>query len=175
LIGIPVTTANNREQKVLRRFKATPMPSTVYLVADILVNFIIALIGMIILIAIALLAFDLRIGGSWINILGAFALSAFAFFSIGYLIAGLAKTGRVAQVVGQVIFFPMMFLSGATLPLSIMPEGVQAVSNWLPLTHVVKLLQAVWFGQGWEMNSVYLLVAMSAVGVIIGARVFKWE
>ncbi|MDJ0756484.1 MAG: ABC transporter permease [Ardenticatenaceae bacterium] len=175
LIGIPVTTANNREQKVLRRFMATPMPSTVYLAADILVNFVIAFLGMMLLIVIAIFAFDLRFGGRWIDVLAAFSLSTIAFFAVGYLIAGVAQTGRVAQVVGQVAFLPMMFLSGATLPLNIMPEGVQQISSWLPLTHVVKLLQAVWFGSGWETGSVAMLLGMSVVGITVGSLVFQWE
>lgn len=175
LMTIPIATATAREQKILRRYKATPMRPITYLAADITVHVLTALIGLFVLIVAALLIFDLRFGGNWFYVLAGFLLSALAFAAVGYVIASLSPTGRIAQVMGQVIFFPMMFLSGATLPLDIMPEGVLAVSDWLPLTHVVKLLQDLWFGQGWNMPSVLMLLVMMAVGTAVSIYTFRWE
>jgi ABC-2 type transport system permease protein len=175
LMSIPVATATAREQKILRRYKATPMPPLVYLVADITTNVLIALIGLIILVIAALLVFDLRFGGNWIYVFGGFLLSAFSFAAVGYIVAGLAPTARIAQVVGQVLFFPMMFLSGTAFPPEIMPEGVRAAAHWLPLTHVVILLQNLWFGQGWSIQSVLILGLMLVLGLGISVYTFRWE
>ena len=175
LMSIPVATATAREQKILRRYKATPMPPLVYLVAAITTNVLIALIGLVILIIAALLVFDLRFGGNWLYVFGGFLLSALAFAAVGYLVAGLSPTGRMAQVVGQVLFFPMMFLSGTAFPPEIMPEGVRAAANWLPLTHVVILLQNLWFGQGWSGQSVLILALMLVLGTAVSVYTFRWE
>ena len=61
------------------------------------------------------------------------ALGGLAFFACGYLVAGLSPTARVAESVGMVIFFPNLFLSGATIPLEQMPEGVQELTRLIPL------------------------------------------
>ncbi len=175
LMSIPVATATAREQKILRRYKATPMPPLVYLVADITTNVLIALIGLVILMIAALLVFDLRFGGNWVYVLGAFLLSAFSFAAVGYIVAGLAPTARIAQVVGQVLYFPMMFLSGVAFPPEIMPEGVRAAANWLPLTQVVNLLQNLWFGQGWSGQSVLILGLMLVLGTVVSVYTFRWE
>ena len=175
LMSIPAATATAREQKILRRYKATPMRPLVYLAADITMHVLIALAGLVLLIIVALLVFDLRFGGNWLYVLAGFLLSALSFAAVGYLVAGLSPTGRIAQVVGQVIFFPMMFLSGAMLPLSLMPEGVQAASQWLPLTHVVTLLRDLWFGQGWSSAAVLILVVMLVAGTTVSAYTFRWE
>jgi ABC-2 type transport system permease protein len=175
LMSIPVATATAREQKILRRYKATPMPPLVYLVADITTNVFIALIGLVILIIAALLVFDLRFGGNWVYVFGGFLLSAFSFAAVGYIVAGLSPTARIAQVVGQVLFFPMMFLSGTAFPPEIMPEGVRAAANWLPLTHVVILLQNLWFGQGWSGQSVLILALMLVLGTAVSVYTFRWE
>lgn len=175
LASIPITTATNRELKILRRFKATPMRSSTYIAADITVNFLVALLSMIVLVAIGRLLFGLRFGGNWAAVLGGFLLSALSFMSFGYIIASLAPTGRIAQVAGQLLYFPMMFLSGAALPLQIMPDGIRQVAQWLPMTHMVKLLQDLWFGNGWDGTAVAVLGGLLVVGGIVSARIFRWE
>lgn len=177
LMGIPIDTATSRETGVLRRYRATPLHPAVYLVASVAVYLAIALLGMAILIVVGKLVFGLRMAGSWPSILAAFLLSAGAFYSLGYLIAGVVPTARVAQAVGMVIFFPMMFLSGAGMPLQLLPEVLQKVSDFLPLTYVVRLIQGLWFGEAWRilwLPSLVLSVIL-LLGTLLATRFFRWE
>ena len=177
LMGIPIDTATSRETGILRRYRATPLHPGAYLAASVVVYLAIALLGMAILVIIGKLVFDLRVAGSWPSILAAFVLSAGAFFSVGYLIASLVPTARVAQAVGMVIFFPMMFLSGAGMPLQLLPEALQKVSDFLPLTYVVRLLQGLWFGEAWSALwlSTLVLVGMLLAGTALSTRFFRWD
>jgi len=177
LLGIPISIATDREKQVLRRYRATPLPPLTYLAANVLVYFGMALVGMMILIVVAKVFFGLRFGGNWLSVLAGFTLSGSAFFALGFVVASLSPTARVAQVVGQIAFFPMMFLSGAAFPLQIMPEGVRRVSAALPLTYVVSLLRGLWFGESWgaHLTAVGILVAMLVVGTVISSRTFRWE
>ncbi len=172
---IPVATATAREQKLLRRFQASPMPPMVYIAADVAVYLSIAVAGMAVLVTVANLAFGLRFGGSWAVVTAAFLFAALAFIAVGYVIASLAPTGRVAQVVGQVVYFPMMFLSGAAMPLAIMPPDVQRFAEWLPLTHAVHLFQTLWFGGDWDTTALLVLSGVLVLGATISAKVFRWE
>lgn len=175
LISIPIAVATARERKVLRRFKATPLPVGTLIGADVATHFVVTLIGMVILIVAALAIFGLRFGGSPLQVFLGVSLSSIAFFAIGYVLASVASTARTAQVLGQIIFFPSMFLSGATFPLQMMPEGVRAVSQFLPMTHVVRLLQQLWYGNPWDLKAVAVLGAMTVVGVVLSIRLFRWE
>lgn len=177
LMGIPVATATAREQGWLRRYRATPMRPLTYFAADVAVYFGIALIGVILLVVLAKVVYGLRFNGNWWYVAAAFSLGALAFIAVGYLIAGLAPTARVAQVVGQVAFFPMMMLSGAAMPRAIMPETVRHVGDFLPLTYVVNLLQGLWRGQAWSEHllAVTILSVMLVAGGILSSRVFRWE
>jgi len=175
LIGLPTATAAVREQKTLRRLKAAPMNPLSYLAADITVYFLVTLAAMVLLIIAAELIFGLRFGGNWLNIFLAFTLSTLSFMAAGYVLASLSPTSRFAQVAGQVIFLPMMFVSGVTLPLEIMPERLQQVSRALPMTQMVTLLQDLWFGKGWNWTAVAVLVALLLLGTLISARTFRWE
>lgn len=175
LMSIPVATATAREQKILRRYQATPMPPLVYLAADITMNVLIALSGLVILCIVAPLVFDVRFGGNWVYMFGGFLLSAFAFAAVGYIVAALSPTARIAAVVGQVLYFPMMFLSGVGFPPEIMPAGVRAAAQWLPLTHIVNLLQNLWFGQGWSGQAVLILGLLLVLGTVVSVYTFRWE
>jgi ABC-2 type transport system permease protein len=177
LMGIPIDTASSRENGVLRRYRATPLRPAVYLIASVLVYLTIALLGMLVLILVGELVFGLRFDGSWLNVLAAFLLSALAFYAFGYLVANLANTARIAQVIGMVIFFPMMFLSGAGMPIQLLPEGLQRVSEFLPLTYVVRLIQGLWFNDAWSTLwlPVLVLVGILIIGTFLAAKFFRWE
>ena len=175
MISIPIATATAREQQILRRYRATPMRPATYILAEIAVNLGVALISMIILVILGRLIFDLRLAENWGLVLGGFLLSTLAFFAGGYIIASLAPTARVAQVAGNLIYFPMLFLSGASIPLTIMPAGVQEAAQWLPMTHVVTLMQDVWLGGSWNWTSATVLGVILLAGGLLAARLFRWE
>ena len=177
LMGIPIDTAASRENGVLRRYKASPMRPATYLIARVLMYLVVASLGMTILVITGKLVFGLRFAGSWPSVLAAYLLSALAFFAVGYVIASLAPTARLAQVVGMVIFFPMMFLSGAGMPLQLLPEGLRRVSDFLPLTYVVRLIQGLWFGDTWRELWLPALVlsGMLILGTLVSTRLFRWE
>lgn len=177
LMGIPASVATDREKKVLRRLRATPVRPQTILAAWIAVYFALTLAGALLLIAAARIVYGLRFQGNALNVFLAFTLATLAFMALGFVLASLAPTARTATVLAMALFFPMIFLSGATLPWEIFPEGVRAVGRALPLTHVVQLLQGLWFGEAWSEHIVQVgvLAATLVAGVIISARTFRWE
>ncbi|MBI3819711.1 MAG: ABC transporter permease [Planctomycetes bacterium] len=177
LIGIPITNATRRENGTLRRFRATPMRPITYITADVAVNYAMCLSSCILLVVLGKLIYHIQFGGSIIYLFLGFTLGALAFFSIGYIIASVAPTARSAQVIGQFIYFPMMFLSGAAIPREFMPPTVRSVGNALPLTHCVTLLQNLWRGDPIERQLVpaAVLAAVLIVGVFAATRAFRWE
>lgn len=64
-------------------------------------------------------------------------------FSLGMVIASLCKTVKIANVVTTFVYFPMLFLSGATIPFEIFPTFLQNVATILPLTHGIQLLKDI--------------------------------
>ena len=177
LLGVPITTSGYREQGVLRRFRATPMRPLTYIIADLLTNLTMTLLGMVILIGVGWALYKIRFEGQVLSVFVAVVFSGLTMFAVGYLIASLAPGARTAQVIGMVIFYPMMFLSGASIPLEVMPEGVRRISDFLPLTHVVTLLRGLWFGEGWgeHLTEVITLGGILVVGAGLAARFFRWE
>ncbi len=177
LMGLPIGTAAARESGILRRFRATPLHPLAYMLSDILSYLLMTMLGVLLLILTGKLVFNVRFEGNLLSVLAGFLLGTGAFFALGYLIAGLAPTARVAQTVGMVLFFPMIFLSGATIPWEVLPKGVRAAAQYIPLTHVLRLMKGLWFGEAWgeHLVEVAVLVGCLVVGGIVAARTFRWE
>jgi len=177
IMGLSITMAAYREKGILRRLRATPLQPQIILIAQVSVIFIMTAVGMFLLILAGKLAFDLRFDGNPISVALAFVLSSLSFFSLGFVLAAVMPNARTAQVVGMVIFYPMLFLSGAGLPLELLPEGILKFSKFLPLTHVVTLLRGLWIGGTWNQHTteVIVLVSMLIGGVLISAKAFRWE
>jgi ABC-2 type transport system permease protein len=76
-----------------------------------------------------------------------------------------------------VVLYPLVIFSGATVPLEVMPEAVQTISRFLPLTHLVALLRGLWFGEAWGnyLTEAAVLAGVAIVGTLIVARTFRWE
>jgi ABC-2 type transport system permease protein len=177
LISLSISMAAYREQGILRRFQATPIRPHVILLAQVVVMFAMTVGGMALLILAGKIVFGLRFPGTVLDVALAFILSSFSFFSLGFVLASLMPTTRTAQVVAMVLFYPMIFLSGATLPREILPETIQHYSQVLPLTHVVSLLRSAWSGNGFtgQMGHVLVLASIMIVGVVVSAKTFRWE
>ncbi len=177
LMSVPTATASRREAGVLRRFRATPLRPIAYLISDVAVYLGMTLLGVVVLVAVGRVAYNVRFDGRLLDVVVGFGLAAVSFLTAGYLIASLAPTARVAQVVGMVIFYPMIFLSGATIPLEVMPETVQNVAQFIPLTHAVRLLRGLWFGEPWgdHLREVAILVGLLVISSAVAARTFRWS
>jgi len=177
LVGLPITMAAYRENGVLRRLRTTPINPLFVLGAQVIVLFMMTAFGMILLIIAGKLVFHLRFEGNLLYVIGGFILSSLSFFAIGFVLAGLMPTARTAQVVGMVILYPMLFLTGAGFPRELLPESILKISNFLPLTYVVTLLRGLWVGDPWNkhITDVIVLLAILVVGVLVSIKSFRWE
>jgi ABC-2 type transport system permease protein len=176
-LNVPITLSSYRENGILRRFRATPLHTFPYILADVSTNLGMTLLGMVGLVLFGWLLYHVRFEGQVLSVTVAVIFCGLAMFSVGYMIASVAPGTRAAQVIGMVIFYPMMFLSGATIPLEVMPEGIRRVADFLPLTYAVRLLRGLWFGEDWSdhLSEVAVLGVVLLVCTAIAARFFRWE
>jgi len=177
LMGIPLTLAAYREKKILKRFKVTPTSPGLLLGAQFLCNLVFALISSALVLIIAVLFFGYQLRGALLPFLGSYSLVLASIYSIGMLIAGISKNMKTANLLCTLAYFPMFFLSGATIPYEIMPAGLQKVSSIMPLTQGIKLLKGVSLGLP-DYSVLQPAVILGATFVICSAaavKTFRWE
>ncbi|MCX7975312.1 MAG: ABC transporter permease [Candidatus Aminicenantes bacterium] len=177
MIGLPIGTASARERGVLRRFRATPLRPLAFILSDIIAYLTMTILGVTLLIITGKIVFNVRFEGHPLNVAAGFLLATCAFFALGYLVAGVAPTARLAQAVGMILAFPMMFLSGATIPYEVIPPSVRAASRFIPLTHVVTLMRGLWFGEAWSrhLTEIIVLTGVLIIGTSLASWLFRWE
>ena len=100
-----------------------------------------------------------------------------AMLALGMMVGGLAPNEKVAGVLASLLYFPMLLLSGTTLPYEMMPTAVQRGADLLPLTQGVKLLKATSLGLPVDQAvvPVAIMAVWAAVCTVIAVRFFKWE
>lgn len=177
LTAVPISAANRREAGVLRRFSATPLRPLTYYLTDVLVPFLLSLLGILLLVLVGMIVFGVRFEGNLFSLLAGIVMGACAFFSMGYALVGLISSARAVILIGNVVLYPLMIFSGAMIPLEIMPDVVRTISCFLPLTHLVALLRGLWFGQAWGnlLTEMAVLAGVTIVGMVITALTFRWE
>jgi ABC-2 type transport system permease protein len=175
--SIPGVVASYRERGVLKRLKASPVKANTVLAAWVLVYTLVTVLGAGLMLTVGKIAFGLRFLGKWYLVTLFSVLSMVSTFSLGFIIASLAPTVRTAETVGMAIYFPMIFLSGATIPIQTFPDGLRKGAQLLPMTHIVALLQGVWFGGKIpdHLVNIAVITGLAVVGVIVSAATFKWE
>jgi ABC-2 type transport system permease protein len=177
LMTTTMTLSTYREKGMLRRLRATPVSPLAVLAAQMVVVFAMTCLGMLLLIIVGRLVFQASFQGSALSLLAGFTLSSLSFFCIGFVLAGALPTVRSAWVVGMVLLYPMVLLSGAFSTTKILPAALQKVASFIPLTYVVNMLGGLWAGDPWgkHLLDIGVLAGMLVLGLLISAKTFRWE
>jgi ABC-2 type transport system permease protein len=161
----------------LRRLFATPTSPGYFLGAQVSSRLIIAIIQVLILLGVGL-AFGVQLVGSIVVVLALAVVGSIVFLAMGFGVAGWAKNENQAAPVANLIALPMMFLSGSFFPREAMPEFLQTVTRFLPLTYLNDALRAVINdGAGLDVIGPDLigLGIWAIISFVIATRLFKWE
>jgi ABC-2 type transport system permease protein len=177
LMSINITMASYREKGILRRLRTTPASPFIILVSQLVVTFTMTLLGMVLLIIAGSTVYHVRFEGNALSVFAGFVLCCLSFFGLGFILASIMPNARTAQIVGMVVLYPMLFLSGAGFPKELLPDAIKKIALFLPLTYVVNLLRGLWVGESWgdHLLDVGVLIGMMGVGAIVSIRAFKWE
>ncbi len=175
LIALPMVLAGYREKGVLRRLQTTPAGPARVLAAQLVINLAIAGVTVTLILAVARLGYGVHLPRQLAGFVIAALLAAAALMSIGLFIAAVAATGRAAQAIGLILFYPMMFFAGLFLPLPVMPSVLRHISHAAPLGAAVQALQDAALGH-WPHPEQLLTMAAYAVAFgLAAARLFRWE
>ncbi len=175
-MGIPLTICDYRDKKILKHF-LLPSFSSSSDCGSSGNSSATALLSAIGVAFVSVVFLDYQMKGSWIVLIASYFFVMIAMYSLGLLIASLCKNIKIANLVCTVVYFPMLFLSGAVIPFELFPEGVQKVANVLPLTQGVKLLKSVSLDQpiGDPRFILFLLTVVTIIGFGLAVKLFRWE
>lgn len=177
LMGFPLTIADYRHRKILKRYKVTPVSPGIILFSQCLVNLIMSLISLAGVWIVCKIMFNYSMDGSVIRFLGTFILVTFAIYGIGMMLASVAPNIKTANLLCTLIYFPMIFFSGATIPYEVMPKAAQNVMDFLPLTQGIKLLKSVALNipNNHVPFQIGVMLGCGVICVLISIFSFRWD
>jgi ABC-2 type transport system permease protein len=176
--GLSAALVTFREQGILRRFHVTPVTASDMLISSALANFVLTLPTIAVVLLLSRLVFHVHSFG---NLPVAFlfvCIGTLAFGAMGLVVASVTNTMQETQVINQLIWFPLIFLSGATIPLSALPKVVQGVAVFLPATYlVIGLQQSLSLSKSISSQLVYLLALFfwAVLSLFVAVQLFRWE
>jgi ABC-2 type transport system permease protein len=97
----------------------------------------------ILMLALSIVQYGMAWPANWLSFFAFVIIANLAMRSMGGIIAAVANSMAESQIIIQCLYFPMMLLSGATVPISILPEWAQNLVQFIPSTHMVSGLQGI--------------------------------
>lgn len=177
LMGMPLTISDYRHRKVLKRFKVTPVSPAMLLLVQFMINLMMSLVSLLLVYAACYILFGYRMTGSFGVFILSYLLVLLAMYGIGMMLASVSPDMKTANILCSLVYFPMLLLSGATVPYEVMPKLMQKSMDFLPQTQGIKLLKASSLGipAGNITFQVILMLGIAALCIIVSLRCFRWE
>ncbi|PYU49121.1 MAG: hypothetical protein DMG48_17785 [Acidobacteria bacterium] len=176
--GLSATLVMFREQGILRRFHVTPVTATDMLASSLLANYVLTLPTVSVEVFLARFIFHVPSLGNLFSLAVLVTVGTVSFGSLGLVVASVTNTMQETQVLNQIIWLPLIFLSGATFPLAYLPNSVQHVGLFLPATYLVTALQGALY-QSFSVSQLMVQILALAVWAIltffVAAQLFRWE
>ncbi len=178
LFGAGIRAVQEREANILRRYKVTPITPAPLLVASVVTGWILYMPNVILIFALAHYLYGMPWPQSMGSVFVFITVAVAGFRAIGLIIASVVNSMQESQLVVQLIYLPMLFLSGATFPLAMFPPWLLTITQFVPATYMVTGIQGMLLrkeGLGANLQPLLALLLTTAVGLFIGYKLFRWE
>jgi len=176
--GLGIQSVMQRERGSLRRYRLAPIGPRTMLLSNLLANYLLGLptIALLLFCAVVIFHMPMRIG--WVTLLVLVTVGTFAFAGFGLTIASVANTMQEAQVYNNIVWFTLLFLSGVTFPLPMLPRAIQRLAMFFPSTYLVSSFQSI-VSQAEPLPDhwpeMLVLVISGVFGLLFAMKLFRWE
>ncbi len=178
IFGVASVIPADKKTGMLRRLRVTPLRSSQLIIGTALAYLVVCLVSVALMTALAVFGFDMSIKGSLFDF-GLFVLIAsFLMIAFGVLVGGVSKNTTQSDIYGQIIFISSLAFSGLWVPRALMPEWLQGITAYLPLTPVIEGLQRIVI-EGVSISTLGFQLAVMCGWIIavtlLSIKTFRWE
>ncbi len=165
-----------KRDKIFKQLSLTPLTKTEWLLSKIVWYILLTAVSFVLMSLTGIYLFGAHISFTW-GIIPFLLIGPFLFVSLGMLVGTVSNSPESAAVVGNLITFPMMFLSGTFFPVASMPNYLQMIAHVLPLFYIIDGLNDVMIYANYYPAYIDLgiLLVLSVVIFGLAVRFFKWR
>jgi len=178
LFGAGMRTVAEREANILRRYKVTPISPLPILVANIVSGWVLYIPAVLLILGLSHFIYGMPWPANTISLLLLVSVGICTFRALGLIIASVANSMAESNILIQLLYMPMLFISGATIPISLMPSYMQAAAQFLPASYLNSGIQRILLrGESitTTLGPVGALLACMVLATFISYKLFRWE
>lgn len=176
--GLVPKVVRERSSGLIKQLGSTPIKAWVYLLAKALNAFALVGIEVALIFAVGLISSEFSWRGNWWDLSVLLLIGTLTVAGLGYCLGNITKSPDAAIVAVHGIYIPMLLLSGAFVPLEVLPNALRIIARCLPLTYFVIPFRSVMVeGLSLAANATNLiLLLLWMVGSwTIALRTFRWN
>ena len=178
LWGVGFSVVQARTKKLLKRFMATPMRRSHYLMSFIFSRLVFLFLEIAALVGFGWLMFRVGVRGSLGSLALITILGALSFAGLGMLVASRARTIEAVSGLMNLVMLPMWILSGTFFSYARFPDAMQPFVKALPLTALNDALRAVMIDGAALVRVGGPLAIVAGWGLTsfaVALRIFRWR
>jgi ABC-2 type transport system permease protein len=167
-----------REQGILKRMRGTPIPVPAYLGGLLGSAVLNAILQVALVVAIGNLVYGVEWPRDPLALVVFTALGVVAFAALGVAFSRAIPNFDAAAAYVNVVFLPLIFISGVFYSAESLPPALEAAAEALPLKHLIDgLYGAIVTGAGVadQLTALAVVGAWALLGIALAARFFRWE
>ena len=178
LMGAGIRAAQERENNILRRYKVAPITPLPLLIASTVTGIVVYLPYFVLMLILAKARYGMALPQHLLSLILFVMLGVLALRSIGLMVASVVNSMQESQVIVQIIYMAMLFLSGATIPTAVFPNWLLVTIQFIPATWLMSGMQGIMVKnetlvQNWEAVGAMLLTTV--IGLFLCVKLFRWE
>ncbi|HEY3837302.1 MAG TPA: ABC transporter permease, partial [Bryobacteraceae bacterium] len=178
LFGAGMRAVQERENNILRRYKVAPISAAPLLVASMVTGLLTYLPYIVLMLLVAHFRYGMAFPRNIVSVLLFASFGLVAFRAVGLTVASVVNSVQESAILTQVLYLGMLFLSGASFPLSMFPKWLMTVTQFIPATYLMSGLQSIMMRQESVLHnaaSVGALCLTTALAVFVSVKLFRWE
>ncbi|QKV91605.1 ABC transporter permease [Streptomyces sp. NA02950] len=186
--SLGVSIAVERDEKVLRRLRGTPMPPAAYFLGKLWLVLVTGIVETVLLLLIGATLFDLDLptgADTWLTFGWVFALGLTGCALLGIAISSVPRSGKSATSVVVLPFLVLQFISGVYISIDTLPDWMLDVGALFPLKWMCQGFRGVFLPESaavleqtgaWEYGRIALVLGGWCVGgLVLCLLTFRWK
>lgn len=178
LFSLAISVSVMKEKGILRRYKVTPVRPITIVSGIVVRQYFFMLLITVVLYLLALIPYNADFGAGLLELFIIASLGILVFSSLGFCIAGIMNSNQGTIGAANLLFMPMLFLSGAAIPAFLFPKWLKDIASIFPATHLLNVLQHTLFegnALGQDLKSILILIGFGIAFLIVAAFASRWN
>ena len=178
-INLVISITVQREEGILKRRRAAPVPAWVLIAGRTLTAVVTSLAVVAVLIAFGRFAFGVTLRVAALpGIAFTVVVGSITFCVLGYAFSTVIRNEDAAQPMVQAVMLPLYFISGVFIARENIPDWLQRVASVFPVYHLSNGLHSAYdptaTGVGILWSDIGVLAIWAAIGIAVALWRFSW-